>query len=257
MKLLALDTANWPLGVAIMEEDRLLGEVNTQLSRNHSLRLMPAVEWLCEQAQIAPKELDGIAIAEGPGSYTGVRIGVTTAKVMAWTLNIPLIGISSLHIVAQNRYDFSGLIIPIIDARRGQVYAGKYKREDQQRVILPQAEDRLILVEHLCQELLEEKEELLFIGEGVQAHRSQITSILGDKAQFAREIEHPPRAGQLGYLAYHLWEQRLETLEDIHSFSPEYLQLAEAEANWLKKQASNEANEENAANAANNAGKEE
>ncbi|GAA0351979.1 tRNA (adenosine(37)-N6)-threonylcarbamoyltransferase complex dimerization subunit type 1 TsaB [Bacillus horti] len=234
MKLLAIDTANWPLGVAIMEEGKLLGEVNTQVSKNHSIRLMPTVEWLCEQVQIQPKELDGIAVAQGPGSYTGVRIGVTTAKTLAWSLKIPLLGVSSLQIIAQNRASFPGLIVPLVDARRERVYCGKYQSKALADGFIVQGEDRLVGIEDLCHELSSTEGQILFIGEGVRVYREQLEAALKDRAIFAAEVEHPPRASQLAHIAFTQWKESLEKAEDIHSFSPEYLQLAEAEATWQK-----------------------
>ena len=91
------------------------------------LRAMPAIEELFEKAGIAPADIDAIAVSEGPGSYTGVRIGVTIAKTLAWTLGKPLVGVSSLKALAANALFFNGLICPIVDARRGNVYAGAYR----------------------------------------------------------------------------------------------------------------------------------
>lgn len=233
MKILAMDTSNWPLGVALAEEDRLLGELNTQLAQNHSLRLMPAVQFLLEQVGVTTRELGAIAVAQGPGSYTGVRIGVTTAKTMAWSLQIPLIGVSSLQVVAQNRYDFNGLIIPMFDARRGQVYTGLYKREEELSYVNVVDADRIVLLEEWLTRLEQTDGPLLFIGEGVEQHRETIQRALGARAQFARQSDHLPRAGQLAYLG---WQRRKYAEKNVHRFTPSYLQLAEAEAKWLKKQ---------------------
>ena len=95
---------------------------------NHSLRAMPAIEELFAKVGIAPTDIDAIAVSEGPGSYTGVRIGVTIAKTLAWTLGKPLIGVSSLKVLAANGLCIlNGLICPLVDARRGNVYAGAYR----------------------------------------------------------------------------------------------------------------------------------
>ncbi|WP_025026306.1 tRNA (adenosine(37)-N6)-threonylcarbamoyltransferase complex dimerization subunit type 1 TsaB [Caldalkalibacillus mannanilyticus] len=234
MKLLVMDTSNWPLGVAVIDQGVVLGEINSYISKNHSLRLMPAIEQLLQELQIKPGELQGIGVAQGPGSYTGVRIGVTTAKTLAWTLQIPLAGVSSLQVIAQNRPDESGLIIPLVDARRGQVYRGIYRWDEERELALPQQADRLQLITDLIEEYRGSEEPLLFIGEGVSHHREVLEQGLGDHIRFAREIEHRPRAAQLAQLVWKEWHTRQET--DIHSFVPEYLQLAEAEANWLARQ---------------------
>lgn len=234
MKILAIDTSNWPLGVAVIEDGKLLGEINTHLSINHSLRLMPAIESLLAQLNIEPKQLDGIAVAKGPGSYTGIRIGVTTAKTLAWSLGLPIIGISSLQVIVQNRLDFDGIIVPLFDARRGQVYRGMYRLDFDKQMAAPIEEDRLQLVSDFLEDLKRSSEPILFIGEGVQNHTETIKNTLGHQAYIARAIDHPPRASQLAYIAWKWWDKKIE---EVHTFAPEYLQLAEAEAKWLANQA--------------------
>ena len=143
MKLLAMDTSTWVLAVGVMEDGQLLGELNTNIKKNHSLRLMPAVERLLDELELAPRDLDGMAVAHGPGSYTGVRIGLTTAKTMAWGLKIPIVGISSLQVIAQNRAGFEGQIVPLLDARRKQVYTGRYTYDEDRHMVVPAVKDRI------------------------------------------------------------------------------------------------------------------
>lgn len=234
MKILSIDTANWPLSVAISDGESLIGEINTNISKNHSLRLMPAIEQLFLQTDLKRDDLDGIAVSFGPGSYTGVRIGVTTAKTMAWSLNVPIIGISSLQVMAQNRLDFPGLIVPMIDARRGQVYTGAYEYDTNLNIRSPLIEDQIVLADHFLEQLITHQEQLLFIGEGVNQHKEAITEKLGNQAHFARAVDHPPRARELAFLAFTLWKKQHTNM--IHFFAPQYLQLAEAEAKWVAQQ---------------------
>ena len=124
---LGIDTANTPLSVALVKDGELLIEETSAMAINHSLRAMPAIEELLEQAGLAPADIDAIAVSEGPGSYTGARIGVTIAKTLAWTLGKPLVGVSTLKALAANALFFNGLVCPIVDARRGNVYAGVYQ----------------------------------------------------------------------------------------------------------------------------------
>src|SRR5574342_1006942 len=128
MTVLAIDTSNYALGVALLEENQVLGEYITNLKKNHSVRIMPAIQTLMKDCERVPADLTKIVVAEGPGSYTGVRIGVTIAKTLAWTLNIPMSGVSSLEVAAASagRY-FDGYVSPFFDARRGQIYTGLYK----------------------------------------------------------------------------------------------------------------------------------
>ena len=126
-KVLAIDTSSFVLGVAVTDGEQVAGELITNNKKNHALRLMPAVSKLMEELKIEAKQLDKIVVANGPGSYTGVRIGVTTAKTLAWSLGIPLVMVSSLEVSAQIGRYTTHSIIPIIDARRGQVYNQKLR----------------------------------------------------------------------------------------------------------------------------------
>src|SRR5690606_7564559 len=129
MNVLAIDTSNQVMGIAILKEDHVIGEVVTNIAKNHSVRLMPAIEQLMKEVGMEPEELDKIVVAKGPGSYTGVRIGLSIAKTMAWALDIPVVGVSSLEPLAFQGRFFYGYICPFFDARRGLVYAGVYQFE--------------------------------------------------------------------------------------------------------------------------------
>lgn len=235
MNVLAIDTSTWSLALGLMAEDRLLGEYNTTLAKNHSLRLMPAISELFNHVDMTPKELDGIAVAHGPGSYTGVRIGLTTAKSMAWSLGIPIASLSSLQVVAQNAYGFQGKIIPLFDARRGQAYIGVYETSPSEQIVKPVEADRLEPITKFLAHLDNMDGPFLFLGEGVQVHEPVIVEMLGERAQIAPSIYHAPRGGQLAYLAVKTWN---EHVRDVHGLAPRYLQLAEAEKKWLSKQES-------------------
>ncbi|WP_202080846.1 tRNA (adenosine(37)-N6)-threonylcarbamoyltransferase complex dimerization subunit type 1 TsaB [Caldalkalibacillus salinus] len=236
MKLLAIDTSNWPLGLAVLQDGAIVGETNTHLPKNHSLRLMPAVEALLNDLDTKPQALDKIVVAQGPGSYTGVRIGVTTAKVLAWTLQLPIIGISSLQVVAQNCTGHDGLIVPLFDARRGNVYAGVYETNQDKTHVTTVMNDEHVHLETFLHELRDAyNRTLLFVGQGAIQHRELITTVLGEQAYVAREVDHTPRGSQLAYLGFK--QQGRELIgEDIHAFAPTYLQLSEAEAKWKEKQ---------------------
>ena len=128
MKLLAFDTSSKALSVAILEDETLLAETTLTIKKNHSITLMPVIDFLMQQIDLTPKDLDRIVVAEGPGSYTGLRIAVATAKTLAHTLGIELVGVSSLLALVPD--DLEGLVVPVMDARRNNVYAGFYQ-EDQ------------------------------------------------------------------------------------------------------------------------------
>ena len=125
MKILAVDTSNHPMSVALVEDEQLLATTTLNMVRNHSIYLMPAISKLFELVQWQPTDIDRVVVAQGPGSYTGVRIAVTTAKVLADTEKIDLVGVSSLAVLARNVVPTSSaIIVPFFDARRGNVFAG-------------------------------------------------------------------------------------------------------------------------------------
>ncbi|MEH7180956.1 tRNA (adenosine(37)-N6)-threonylcarbamoyltransferase complex dimerization subunit type 1 TsaB [Neobacillus vireti] len=227
MTILAIDTSNYPLGVALIEENQVLGEYITNLKKNHSVRIMPAIQTLMKDCERVPAQLTKIVVAKGPGSYTGVRIGVSIAKTLAWSLKIPLVGISSLEIIAAGagRY-FDGYVSPLIDARRGQVYTGLYQYQNGQFTTVK--EDRLVLSADWAAALKEEQKPILFVGNDLALHQTVLEDTLGSKAVFAAITEHNPRPSELALLG------REKQGEDIHSFVPNYIRLAEAEAKWLE-----------------------
>lgn len=224
---LGIDTANTPLSVAIVKGGKVLTEENTSIPVNHSLRAMPAIEELFKRAKLDPANIDGIVVAEGPGSYTGVRIGVTIAKTLAWTLNKPLVGVSSLRSLATNGLFFNGLICPIIDARRKHVYAGVYESKNGR--LTQKVADKHISVEELMVELRVCKEPILFIGSDVALYKEEIEEALKEQAVIAPFQFNLPKASSLIYAA-----EQLNQIDEVHHFVPEYRRIAEAEANWLK-----------------------
>ncbi|CAH2715062.1 tRNA threonylcarbamoyladenosine biosynthesis protein TsaB [Neobacillus rhizosphaerae] len=227
MTILAIDTSNYALGVALLEDNQILGEYITNLKKNHSVRIMPAIQTLMKDCERVPADLTKIVVAKGPGSYTGVRIGVTIAKTLAWTLQIPLVGISSLEILASGtgRY-FEGYVSPLFDARRGQVYTALYQFQNGNLTTVEQ--DQLVMLADWAGKLTELSKPILFVGNDLPIHRAKIEELLGTKAIFASITEHNPRPSELALLGRDIQG------EDIHSFVPNYIRLAEAEAKWLE-----------------------
>ncbi|AXI00273.1 tRNA (adenosine(37)-N6)-threonylcarbamoyltransferase complex dimerization subunit type 1 TsaB [Sporosarcina sp. PTS2304] len=230
---LGIDTANSPLSVAIVKDGLVLIEESSMMKVNHSLRAMPAVEEACRKASIAPSEIDAIAVSEGPGSYTGVRIGVTIAKTLAWTLDKPLYGVSSLQSLAMNAKLYSGLICPLIDARRSNVYTAVYRSDSHELTSV--MEDQHCALEELLEKLVQLAEPVLFIGEDVKIHEQAISEKLGENARFSSVAVNVPRASSAIALA-----QQAERAEDVHSFTPQYKRITEAEANLAKKESAHE-----------------
>ncbi|MDR4938808.1 tRNA (adenosine(37)-N6)-threonylcarbamoyltransferase complex dimerization subunit type 1 TsaB [Rossellomorea marisflavi] len=232
MKILAIDTSNFPLGVALIDEDKVIGEYMTNVKRNHSLKAMPAVEQLLKDCDTDVKELTKIVVANGPGSYTGVRIGVTLAKTLAWSLDIPLVPVSSLAVLASSGRYFNGYLSPIFDARRGQVYTGLYRfRDGKMENVL---EDRNVMLTDWVEELKNYEGEILFVGNDTGIHAEAIQEALGEKAVLAPFVSHNPRPSELAYIGMDMEEST------AHEVLPNYIRMAEAEVKWLEAQKSNE-----------------
>ncbi|CDR67397.1 tRNA (adenosine(37)-N6)-threonylcarbamoyltransferase complex dimerization subunit type 1 TsaB [Staphylococcus schweitzeri] len=220
MNSLLIDTSNQPLSVAIMEDDKVLAEITTDSKQNHSVQLMPAISELFKQCQITKHQLDAIIVAEGPGSYTGLRIGVTVAKTLAYALNIKLYGVSSLKALAATINNTDKLLVPIFDARRKAVYTGVYQwQHNELKTIL---EDQYLTIEDLLTFLQDSNQPYIFIGKD--------TVQLEDDLQ-GDIVAQLPNASVM----YHL----IDEPSDIHTFTPKYHKLAEAERNWINSQKSN------------------
>lgn len=214
MKVLAFDTSSKALSLAILEDKQVLAETMINIKKNHSITLMPAIDFLMASLDLTPKDLDRIVVAEGPGSYTGLRIAVATAKTLAHTLKIELVGVSSLQALVPEQAE--GLVIPIMDARRNNVYAGFY--ENAKPVM---AEAHLSFAEVL--EKVKDADQVTFVGE-VRSFVEQIQEHLPQ----ANYQETLPNAANLALWA---WDKKADSL---HDFVPNYLKRVEAEENWLK-----------------------
>ena len=214
MKVLAFDTSSKALSLAILEDKQVLAETTINIKKNHSITLMPAIDFLMASLDWTPKDLDRIVVAEGPGSYTGLRIAVATAKTLAHTLNIELVGMSSLLALVPHQQE--GLLVPLMDARRNNVYAGFYENA---KPVMPEA--HLSFAEVL--EKVTDAEQVTFVGE-VGAFVEQIQEQLLQ----ASYQETLPNAANLALWA---WDKKADSL---HDFVPNYLKRVEAEENWLK-----------------------
>ena len=214
MKVLAFDTSSKALSLAILEDKQVLAETTINIKKNHSITLMPAIDFLMASLDWTPKDLDRIVVAEGPGSYTGLRIAVATAKTLAHTLNIELVGMSSLLALVPRQQE--GLFVPLMDARRNNVYAGFYENA---KPVLPEA--HLSFAEVL--EQVKDAEQVTFVGE-VRAFVEQIQEQL-PQASYQETL---PNAANLALWA---WDKKEDSL---HDFVPNYLKRVEAEENWLK-----------------------
>ena len=228
MNVLTIDTSTNVLGVAVANEKGIIGEQITFTKRNHSVRAMPSIEAILKECGLKPGDLNKIVVAKGPGSYTGVRIGVTIAKSLAWSLGIELTGISSLEALALNGRYFNGLVCPLFDARRGQVYTSLFKWNNG--ILTRLEEDQNVLAVDWAKHLQSYNQPVLFIGNDTPLHIDTFIEILDDQAVMAPLAMQHARPGELALYGMNL------PAEEVHSFVPNYVRLAEAEAKWLEAQ---------------------
>jgi tRNA threonylcarbamoyladenosine biosynthesis protein TsaB len=226
MKTLAIDTSNQTLAIAVVDGQNILGQSQTMAIKNHSSALMPAIDALMQAIGLVPQDLERIAVAKGPGSYTGLRIGVTTAKTLADTLRIPLVGISSLKTIAANCIGSNQLIIPLFDARRNNVYAGGYLwQEGKLQQVIP---DQHVSLPVLLNQLKESSyKEVLFVGADTAKFAEQIVAELPVAQVNQQSLWNYPNGVALAELS-----EEAEPVA-VHEFVPEYLKLVEAEEKWL------------------------
>lgn len=229
MCILAIDTSNRTLTVAVVMEQDVVEETITD-TLQHSVRCMPAIEHVLAQANVQPAAISKIVVAQGPGSYTGLRIGVTIAKTMAKALDCSLVGVSSLAVLAcnlQSTTPAGTLIVPFFDARRLNVFTGAYQVLNGQLFnVLPEVHQswRTWLTQ-----LAERSEPIVFVGEmseplmQVYEEVQRENSTQWQLAPLDASIPHASVLAQLG--------EKLPAV-DADIFTPTYLKLAEAEEQW-------------------------
>ncbi|WP_333594397.1 tRNA (adenosine(37)-N6)-threonylcarbamoyltransferase complex dimerization subunit type 1 TsaB, partial [Anaerospora hongkongensis] len=172
--LLAIETATLASGVALATADKLVAEIIVQTKKTHSERLMPHIEQLLELGQVAKEDITAIAVSIGPGSFTGLRIGLATAKALAYVWNVPVIGVSTLAALAYACPAPNSLICPLLDAQKGNVYQAVYRWEKGilQEVIPP----RVIAHQEAINELASQPLPVIMLGEGAVLFQEAIVA---------------------------------------------------------------------------------
>ena len=213
MKSLLIDTSNKVISLAINDDGINIAEINANVARPHSETLMVYISHLFDYAGMEKSEIDRIIVASGPGSYTGLRIGVTVAKTLAFSLKTELYSVSSLFVLAASS-DRQGIVAPLFDARRGNVFTAAYKfNDDEFEVIQAPA--------HMSFDELKERmkdEDVCFYGNSTEQFKnvdgfSHLTPNISNVERYLEALEQ----------------------EDVHGLVPEYLRVSEAERNWMDK----------------------
>jgi len=224
MRILALDSSGLVASVAIVEEEQTLAEYTVNYKMTHSQTLLPMLDAVVKLMGFDLSTIDAIAVAGGPGSFTGLRIGSATAKGLGLALDKPLVHVPTAEGMAYNLYGTRGLICPVMDARRSQVYTGFYRCEDQFTVV----EDQMaIAVDTLIEKLNGYGETVTFLGDGVPVYRELIETGLKVPHVFAPANMNRQRAASVGLAGLrHLKEGGSETAA---AHKPEYLRASQAE----------------------------
>lgn len=224
MRILGIESSSLVASVAVVTDDILTAEYTVNFKKTHSQTLLPMIDEMLKLLEIGPETVDAIAVAGGPGSFTGLRIGSATAKGLGLALNKPLIHIPTVDAMAYNMYSSSALICPIMDARRSQVYTGLYHFEDSFEIVKEQCP---MDIRSLAEELNGRGERVVFLGDGVPVYREQLEELLTVPCSFAPAHVNRQRAGAVAALgAVYYREGRTETAAE---HGPDYLRKSQAE----------------------------
>lgn len=217
MITLMIDTSNRPLSVAINEDGRMVAEINTTVKKTHSATIMVHINHLFEASGYKREDIDRIIVARGPGSYTGVRIGVTIAKTLAQALGVELYSVSSLAVIAASSGAI-GNVLPMFDGRRGNVYSGLYHVSDHFKEVEVAGYKSLETV----YEELKEHEGVSLLADGSEAFAKNLPEYIHAVPRITVVEKYP----------------EILRKENIHEMVPEYLKISEAEKNWMNQQQS-------------------
>ncbi len=232
MRVLAIDTTSNVATAAVVEDELLLGERILNFKKTHSQKIMPMISELLEELELKASDIDIFAVANGPGSFTGLRIGVATIKALAHAVNKPVVGVSTLAAMAYNLPFCEHIIVPMMDARRNQVYTASYIwDEDGFKELTP---DEAISIEECvssCGEFLE----TVFVGDGVTVHKDYIKQRLGDRAYFAPASASMQRASSVAMIA--MEKAKNGKTMKYNELVPFYLRKSQAEREYDERMA--------------------
>ena len=222
MIVLGIETSTMHGGVALLAEDRLLASYALSVEATHSERLLPSIDRVLADAGLGLKDLSGLAVAIGPGSFTGLRIGLSTVKGLATTTGLPVVGVPTLEAMAWAMPFAAHPICPMLDARKAEVYAGLFRfTEGAVTRVMPEAALR-------PEELVERIDgPTIFLGDGARAYAGLLHEALGARALFppvALRGGNPALVAELG-----LWRLRRGAADSLEHLVPMYLRPSEAE----------------------------
>lgn len=236
MRVLAIDSSGLTATVAIVEDDQTIAEYTTNYKKTHSQTLLPMIDEMVRMVDADLKEIDAIAVAGGPGSFTGLRIGSATAKGLGLALDKPLIHVPTVDAMAYSMYGCEDIICPIMDARRKQVYTGLYSFSHKKNgdgglydepVFQVLRMQMAVPVEELIRHLNVYRRRVVFLGDGVPVYKEMLAEGLKVPYSFAPSFMNRQRAAAVGALGIRYYEAG--RYEAAAEFKPEYLRKSQAE----------------------------
>lgn len=238
MRILALDSSGLVASVAVAEadekEERIIAEYTINYKKTHSQTLLPMLDEAAKMIELDMESIDAIAVAAGPGSFTGLRIGSATAKGLGLALNKPLIAVPTLEGLAYNLCGTEKIVCPIMDARRGQVYTGIYEFRENELIVLEG--QMAIAIEALGSKLLKYDRGIVFLGDGVPVFRECLKEkiLAGKNISFAPCNMNRQRAASVAALGIRYYREG--KLEGAAEHRPEYLRVSQAERERKERQ---------------------
>lgn len=233
--ILAIDSSSLVATVGIIGEDAIIAEYTVNLKKTHSQTLLCMIDEIFKMTGIAKADIKAIAISDGPGSFTGLRIGASTAKGLAMALNIPIIAVSSINVMAYNYNHCNKFVCPIMDARRNHVYTGLFLCEEDEMVTI--VEPCTISVEELVQIVKKYNQKTIFIGDGVDTFKTYIDENLDTEHMYGLAHMNRTKASTLGSIALKMFSEGKVIDADI--FAPQYLRLSQAERERMENDKDN------------------
>ena len=232
MRILSLDSSGLVATVAILEDEQTIAEYTVNYKKTHSQTLLPMLDEVVKMTEFDLSTVDAIAVAGGPGSFTGLRIGSATAKGLGLALNKPLIHIPTVDGMAYQLFGNGGLICPIMDARRNQVYTGIYRFQSDFEIV---EEQMAISVQELIEKLNAYGEKVTFLGDGVPVYKAQLEEGLRIEVAYAPAHMNRQSAAAIGALGMKYFEEG--KVESAREHQPDYLRLSQAERERAEKNA--------------------
>ncbi len=224
MKILGIDSSSMVASVAVVTDDVLTGEYTVNFKKTHSQTLLPMIDEVVRMLEMDLAELDAIAVAGGPGSFTGLRIGTATAKGLGLAVKKPLIHVPTMDALAYNLWGSDRLICPMMDARRNQVYTGLYHCKEELETVLSQCP---MDVRELVERINDLGEPVIFLGDGVPVYRQQIEEKIRVPHAYAPAHKNRQQAAAVAALGAVYWAQG--TWVSAADFQPDYLRKSQAE----------------------------